>query len=90
MCYPVLFSEAGGGDKGFAEVGINRYSVPYLAESLYSNFNSIAMGVCGGDFQKADYMMDCSFFQFYQRLMVYNEYAKGQKAEYERLSKRGK
>jgi hypothetical protein len=33
------------------------------------------MRISEGDFVKADYFLDCSYFQYYQRLNIYNDWA---------------
>lgn len=50
-------------------------SVPFLENRLYNSFNESAMRISEGDFVKADYFLDCSYFQYYQRLNIYNDWA---------------
>lgn len=64
--------------------------MPYLEQKLYDGFNITSMSMAEGDFIKADYILDCSYFQYYSRLMTFNEWAKRENEKTEKMIKKAK
>jgi len=46
-----------------------------LINELYNGFVDNALKATSGDYQKAEHLMDCSYFEYYYRLSRINVYA---------------
>lgn len=55
-----------------------------IAEN-YANFNDSCMKRAEGKQSEADYLMNCSYFEYYNRLLVYKRYAEWQKSEMDKV-----
>ena len=53
-------------------------------------FNVPAMDMAGGDFQKADYILDCSYWEFHYRLEQFNAWNKREKEKYDKITAKSK
>lgn len=47
-----------------------------VVERFLGNINDLAMDICEGDFRKVDYLLDCSYYEYYFRLLQYKKYGK--------------
>jgi hypothetical protein len=43
-------------------------------EQLYEKTNQSCLVRAQGDQQKADYLMNCGYFEYYYRILQYNKY----------------
>jgi hypothetical protein len=46
---------------------------------MFNNFSDTALSCCAGDVQKADYFVNCSYYEYYDRLARMQRYADRQK-----------
>lgn len=51
---------------------------------LYLGFSDSCMSRAEGDKQKADYLFDCSWFEYYWRIVEYNRYQERVKEQLEK------
>lgn len=47
------------------------------------------MRMAEGDIQKAEYVLNCSWYDYYNRIIMYNKYQLDKKEEYERQKNEG-
>lgn len=72
-----LFREEDGGDK--------KSNGPYLdvdrkVRALYSDIEQSCLDRAEGNQRDADYLQDCTYFEYFWRIVQYNTYAKRVKA----------
>lgn len=65
-------------------------SVQEVIDDNYMSFTSSCMTRAQGNQREADYLMDCSYFEYYWRIVQYNQYCKQQEEAIERAKNKNR
>lgn len=63
--------------------------VPDHIDRLYFSYADLALKICEGDMQRADYFQDCGVFEFYYRIQTHNRYVHWHNEQVKKASGKG-